>query len=69
MKLSKEARAALAQIGSKGGKTNGSPKRRSKAHYERLAAMKRKPVKTPDDLAAAEVAATGRWHGHDPNEG
>ena len=32
----------LAKIGSKGGKAKGASKRRPKAHYERLAAMKRK---------------------------
>lgn len=35
----------LAKIGSKGGKTTGASKRRPKAHYERLAAMKRKKAK------------------------
>jgi hypothetical protein len=37
-----DMRKYLAEIGSKGGKTKGKAKRRSKAHYERLAAMKRK---------------------------
>lgn len=32
----------MAKIGAKGGKAKGAVKRRSKAHYERLAAMKRK---------------------------
>ena len=32
----------LAKIGSKGGKAKGPRKARSKEHYERLAAMKRK---------------------------
>lgn len=33
----------MAKIGSKGGKAKGKSKARSKEHYERLAAMKRKP--------------------------
>jgi hypothetical protein len=41
-------KAYLAKIGSKGGKATGPRKRRSKAHYERLAAMKRKK---PNGLA------------------
>jgi general stress protein YciG len=45
VKLSAEARAALAEIGRKGGSATGPSKRRSKAHYERLAAMKRKKAK------------------------
>lgn len=45
MKLSDEARAALAEIGRQGGKAKGASKRRPKAHYERLAAMKRKKAK------------------------
>lgn len=45
MKLPASVRAAFALAGSKGGKTKGAAKRRPKAHYERLAAMKRK-VKT-----------------------
>lgn len=35
----------LAEIGRKGGKAKGASKRRPKAHYERLAAMKRKKAK------------------------
>jgi hypothetical protein len=38
----KDLRDYLASIGSKGGKTKGKSKRRPAAHYERLAAMKRK---------------------------
>lgn len=45
MKLSDEARAAIAAIGRKGGQTKGSTKRRSPEHYARLAAMKRKKAK------------------------
>jgi hypothetical protein len=45
VKLSAEARAALAAIGSEGGKAKGKRKARSPEHYERLAAMKRKKVK------------------------
>jgi len=41
-RLPKAARDYMAAIGSKGGKTTGKSKARSKAHYERLAAMKRK---------------------------
>lgn len=39
------AQRAAAILGARGGKTKGASKRRPKAHYERLAAMKRK-VKT-----------------------
>lgn len=42
MSLPKAAKAYLAAIGSKGGKAKGKRKARSAAHYERLAAMKRK---------------------------
>jgi len=49
MKLSASARAALAAIGSKGGKAKGKRKARSPEHYKRLADMKRK--------AAAKVRA------------
>jgi hypothetical protein len=42
----KDARDYLAAIGSKGGKAKGKRKARSKAHYERLAAMRRKAPKT-----------------------
>jgi hypothetical protein len=44
MKVSKEAKAYMAAIGSKGGKAKGKRKARSKEHYERLAAMKRKKL-------------------------
>jgi len=45
MKLSSAARAALAEIGRQGGKAKGKRKARPAAHYERLAAMKRKKPK------------------------
>lgn len=45
MKLTAAQKAARA-LGSKGGKSGtGEAKRRPKAHYERLAAMKRKKAK------------------------
>ena len=42
MKPPKAVSDYMAQLGSKGGQAKGASKRRSKAHYERLAAAKRK---------------------------
>lgn len=46
MKPPSHVRAYLAAIGAKGGKAKGASKRRSAAHYERLAAAKRKRLPT-----------------------
>ena len=43
MKPPKAVSAYMAAMGAKGGKASGARKRRSPEHYERLAAMKRKP--------------------------
>lgn len=45
MKVPKAVSAYMAALGSKGGQTKGASKRRPKAHYERLAAAKRKLAK------------------------
>jgi len=47
MKPPKALAAYMAAIGKKGGETKGVSKRRSKEHYERLAAMKRKKKGSP----------------------
>lgn len=46
MKPPKAVSDYMAKLGSKGGSTFGASKRRSKEHYEKLAAAKRKKAKS-----------------------
>jgi hypothetical protein len=53
----------LAKIGSKGGKAKGASKRRPNAHYERLAAMKRKKAKAKKRDSPSGRQNEGEKHG------